>query len=29
LPYPFNTMNPADVPEEVWKQARAAQKNTG
>jgi hypothetical protein len=26
LPYPFNTMNPADVPEEVWKQARAAQK---
>jgi hypothetical protein len=26
LPYPFNTMNPADLPEEVWKQARAAQK---
>jgi hypothetical protein len=28
LPYPFNLMNPADVPEEVWKQARAAQANT-
>jgi hypothetical protein len=26
LPYPFNLMNPADVPEEVWQQARAAQK---
>jgi hypothetical protein len=25
LPYPFNMMNPADVPEEVWKQARRAQ----
>jgi hypothetical protein len=24
LPYPFNTMNPADVPEEVWKRARAS-----
>jgi hypothetical protein len=29
LPYPFNTMNPADVPEEVWKQARASQQSTG
>jgi hypothetical protein len=25
LPYPFNIMNPAEVPEEVWKQARARQ----
>ena len=25
LPYPFNLMNPADVPEEVWKQARRGQ----
>jgi hypothetical protein len=24
LPYPFNLMNPADVPEEVWRQARSA-----
>jgi hypothetical protein len=28
LPYPFNIMNPAEIPEEVWQQARAAQKNT-
>jgi hypothetical protein len=28
LPYPFNVMNPADVPEEVWKQARAGQEST-
>jgi hypothetical protein len=28
LPYSFNLMNPADVPEEVWRQARAAQQNT-
>jgi hypothetical protein len=28
LPYPFSLMNPADVPEEVWKQARAGQENT-
>jgi hypothetical protein len=27
LPYPFNLMNPADVPEEVWNRARAAQGN--
>jgi hypothetical protein len=27
LPYPFNIMNPADVPEEVWKRARAGQEN--
>jgi hypothetical protein len=27
LPYPFNLMNPADVPEEVWKRARAGQQN--
>jgi hypothetical protein len=25
LPYPFNTMKPEDVPEEVWKRARAGQ----
>jgi hypothetical protein len=25
LPFPYNTMNPEDVPEEVWKRARAAQ----
>jgi hypothetical protein len=25
LPYPFNLMNPADVPAEVWKQARRGQ----
>ena len=25
LPFPYNTMNPGDVPEEVWKRARAAQ----
>jgi hypothetical protein len=24
LPYPFNLMNPADVPEEVWNRAREA-----
>jgi hypothetical protein len=28
LPYPFNLMNPADVPEEVWQRARAGQENT-
>jgi hypothetical protein len=27
LPYPFNLMNPADVPQEVWKQARAGQEH--
>jgi hypothetical protein len=27
LPYPYNQMNPADVPEEVWRRARAAQRN--
>jgi hypothetical protein len=27
LPYPFNIMNPADVPEEVWKRARAGQQD--
>jgi hypothetical protein len=25
LPYPFNTMNPEDVPEEVWRRVRTAQ----
>jgi hypothetical protein len=25
LPYPYNMMNPADVPEEVWRRAREAQ----
>ena len=30
LPYPFNIMNPAEVPEWVWKQARlAAEKKRG
>jgi hypothetical protein len=28
LPYPFHLMNPADVPEEVWKQARAGREST-
>jgi hypothetical protein len=28
LPYPFSVMDPAEVPEEVWRQARAAQRNT-
>ena len=28
LPYPFSLMNPAHVPDEVWKRARAAQQNT-
>ncbi len=28
LPYPFNLMNPADVPEEVWQQARAAREKS-
>jgi hypothetical protein len=28
LPYPFNTMNPADVPDEVWQRARASQGKT-
>jgi hypothetical protein len=27
LPYPYNIMNPADVPEEVWQRARAAEQN--
>jgi hypothetical protein len=27
LPYPYNIMNPADVPEEVWKRAGAAKGN--
>jgi hypothetical protein len=27
LPYPYNTMNSADVPEEVWQRARAAKRN--
>ena len=27
LPYPYNIMNPADVPEEVWKRGRAAKQN--
>jgi hypothetical protein len=27
LPYPYNTMNPADVPEEVWRRAREARQN--
>jgi hypothetical protein len=27
LPYPWNIMNPAEVPEEVWQRARAAQRN--
>ncbi len=27
LPYPFNQMNPADVPEEVWKRARSGREN--
>jgi hypothetical protein len=27
LPYPYNLMNPAEVPEEVWKRARAAKRN--
>jgi hypothetical protein len=25
LPWPYNTMNPVDVPQHVWQQARAAQ----
>jgi hypothetical protein len=29
LPYPFSLMNPADVPEEVWKQARAGRRTLG
>ncbi len=28
LPYPFKMMNPADVPEEVWKRVRSARENT-
>jgi hypothetical protein len=28
LPYPYNIMNPADIPAEVWKQARPGQQNT-
>jgi hypothetical protein len=27
LPYPYNTMNAADVPEKVWQRARAAKRN--
>jgi hypothetical protein len=27
LPYPWNIMNPTDVPEEVWQRARAATQN--
>ena len=27
LGYPYNTMNPADVPEEVWQRVRAAKRN--
>jgi len=27
LPYPFNQMNPADVPEDVWERAREAERN--
>ena len=27
LPYPFNIMNPADVPNEVWQEAQAARGN--
>jgi hypothetical protein len=27
LPYPFNLMNPADVPERVWQQARRCQQD--
>jgi hypothetical protein len=27
LPYPWNIVNPADVPEEVWQRARAATRN--
>jgi hypothetical protein len=28
LPYPFNTMKPEDVPEEVWKRAGADRQTT-
>jgi hypothetical protein len=28
VPYPFSVMDPADVPEEVWQQARGAQRKT-
>jgi hypothetical protein len=28
LAYPFSVMDPAQVPEEVWQQARAAKRNT-
>jgi len=28
LPFPYNTMNPADVPEEVWQRARADRQKT-
>jgi hypothetical protein len=27
LPYPWNIMNPAEVPEEVWQRARSANRN--
>jgi hypothetical protein len=27
LPYQYNTMNPADVPEQVWQSERAAEQN--
>jgi hypothetical protein len=26
-PYPYNRMNPASVPEEVWRRAREAREN--
>src|SRR5262249_24496035 len=29
LPWPWNTMNPAEVPEEVWQRARAAHRKEG
>jgi hypothetical protein len=28
LPYPYNILNPADVPDEVWRQARVGQEKT-
>jgi hypothetical protein len=27
LPYPWNLMNPAEVPDEVWQRAQAAKRN--
>jgi hypothetical protein len=29
LPYPFSVMDPAEVPDEVWQQARAAKRING